>query len=95
MDEVKTLYNKSTNERYFIEFMSAHADGYPIRLAVWVNKADGSTSQPIDISTEDEKRRFEEHKANSKIYNPPKKDCIMKIILLIAIVFKKINLKIE
>ena len=72
MDEVKTLYNKSTNERYFIEFMSAHADGYPIRLAVWVNKADGSTSQPIDISTEDEKRRFEEHKANSKIYNPPK-----------------------
>jgi len=72
IDEVKTLYNKSTNERYFIEFMSAHADGYPVRLAVWVNKADGSTSQPIDISTEDEKRKFEEHKANSKIYNPPK-----------------------
>ena len=70
IDEVKTLYNKSTNERYFIEFMSAHADGYPVRLAVWVNKADGSTSQPIDISTEDEKRKFEEHKANSKIYNP-------------------------
>lgn len=71
IDEVKTLYNKSTSERYFIEFMSEHADGYPVRLAVWVNKADGSTSQPIDISTEDEKRKFEEHKANSKIYNPP------------------------
>ncbi|MDH9707162.1 hypothetical protein PZL18_03965 [Staphylococcus epidermidis] len=69
-DEVKTLYNKSTNERYFIEFMSAHADGYPVRLAVWVNKTDGSTSQPIDISTKDEKRKFEEHKADSKIYNP-------------------------